>query len=112
MFIVSAGLHYVSPVRGGTFDISLLTELERWVYAVAINIPLRWSELLGWPLMSIASFHSDGEFLQLMLLTSSKLCAEAKLIAAAKLHLDRMRQRGYGIPQAVYERILRDVGEL
>jgi predicted nucleic acid-binding protein len=41
-----------------------------------------------------------------------QLFAEAKLIAAAKLHLDQMRQRGYGIQQAVYERILRDVGEL
>ena len=41
-----------------------------------------------------------------------QLLAEVKLIAAAKPHLDQMRQRGYGIPQAVYERILRDVGEL
>jgi hypothetical protein len=40
-----------------------------------------------------------------------QLVAEAKLIAAAKPHLDQMRQRGYGIPQTVYERILRDVGE-
>jgi predicted nucleic acid-binding protein len=40
-----------------------------------------------------------------------QLLAEAKLMAAAKPHLDQMRQRGYGIPQAVYEQILRDVGE-
>ena len=40
-----------------------------------------------------------------------QLLAETKLIAAAKPHLNQMRQRGYGIPRAVYERILRDVGE-
>ena len=41
-----------------------------------------------------------------------QLFAEAKLIAAAKPHLDQMRQRGYGIPQDVYEQILRDLGEI
>ena len=41
-----------------------------------------------------------------------QLLAEAKLIQAAKPHLDQMRQFGFGIPQRLYEEILRRLGEL
>jgi len=40
-----------------------------------------------------------------------QLFAEATLIAAAKPHLDLMRQRGFGITQQDYDEILRQLGE-
>lgn len=40
-----------------------------------------------------------------------QLFAEAKLITAARPHLDHMRQQGFGITQQVYEEILRQLGE-
>ncbi|MGH9843992.1 MAG: hypothetical protein ACREEM_35095, partial [Blastocatellia bacterium] len=36
-----------------------------------------------------------------------QLFAEAKLITAARPHLDQMRQQGFGLTQQVYEEILR-----
>jgi predicted nucleic acid-binding protein len=40
-----------------------------------------------------------------------QLLAEEKLIAVAKPCLDEMRQRGFGVPEAVYQAILRSLGE-
>lgn len=40
-----------------------------------------------------------------------QLFAEARLITAAKPHLDLMRQRGFGITPQVYDDILRQLGE-
>jgi predicted nucleic acid-binding protein len=41
-----------------------------------------------------------------------QLLAEAKFIKAAKPHLDQMRQLKFGIPQRLYEEILRGLSEL
>lgn len=41
-----------------------------------------------------------------------QLLAEDKLIKAAKPHLDQMRQLEFGIPQRLYEEILRGLDEL
>lgn len=41
-----------------------------------------------------------------------QLLAEAKLIKVAKPHLDQMRQLEFGIPQRLYEEILRGLDEL
>jgi predicted nucleic acid-binding protein len=40
-----------------------------------------------------------------------QLFAETKLLTAAQPCLDRMRLLGFGIPQPVYEEILRQLGE-
>jgi predicted nucleic acid-binding protein len=40
-----------------------------------------------------------------------QLFAEAKFIAAAKPHLDQMRQQAFGITEQVYKDILRQLGE-
>ena len=48
MFIAPVSLKVLSPVRGGTY-MSLLTELHRFSYGVAINMsPLRGSAGLNW----------------------------------------------------------------
>jgi predicted nucleic acid-binding protein len=43
--------------------------------------------------------------------TVVRLLVEANLIPAAKPHLDQMRLSGFGIPQLLYEEILRALGE-
>lgn len=43
--------------------------------------------------------------------TVVQVLAEAGLIAAARPHLDRMRDQGFGIPDELYQEILASVGE-
>jgi predicted nucleic acid-binding protein len=40
-----------------------------------------------------------------------RLLAEEKLITSARPHLDQMRQQEFGIPEALYQSILRSLGE-